>query len=343
MDRRAYLLLSGVSLLLVVALLGTPVWDRWYYGALRSSPGSSVPVAVLLAAPAGPHPEPRVEPPIVPAVSTPPAQPLTQAAPPAPSPASPAYVAAPSPPVRRADAPRASAPPPARGPSISPEAMPAPSPIERPYRPADAPVTERIEEAPAEPPAAFVQAQVPPTPPPADPEPPKEADAPSRSGGSSRVQAPPSDSPEPEPVPVAPPIVTLALDSTELSPGESLVAVVQITGAVSISSVPFHLRFDPSILEFVDSQVGAALDRDHEAILLASVNPNRPGDLAVGLSLVESSGLFSGSGDLLRLRFRAMAPGESTLEFVRATVRDATSQPLEARFETASIKVRTVR
>lgn len=218
--------------------------------------------------------------------------------------------------------------------------MPAPSPIERPHRPAEAPVAERVEEAPAEQPAGFVQAQVPPTPPPPDPGPPKESDAPSRSGGSSRVQAPPSESKEPEPVPGTPPVVTLALDATELSPGESLVAVVQITGAVSISSVPFHLRFDPSVLEFIDSQVGAALDRDHEAILLASVNPNRPGDLAVGLSLVESSGLFSGSGDLLRLRFRAVAAGESTLEFVRATVRDATSQPQEARFETASIKVR---
>jgi hypothetical protein len=119
-----------------------------------------------------------------------------------------------------------------------------------------------------------------------------------------------------------------------------IVVTVHVSDADSMSSLPFHLRFDPRILEFVGSETGPELAGSHEAVLLASVNPNRPGDLAVGLSLVESSGLFTGSGALARLQFRAVAEGESDLEFDRATLRGATSQPLDARFEKSRITVR---
>ncbi|HZM68772.1 MAG TPA: cohesin domain-containing protein [Candidatus Cryosericum sp.] len=119
-----------------------------------------------------------------------------------------------------------------------------------------------------------------------------------------------------------------------------IVVTVHVSDADSMSSLPFHLRFDPQILEYVGSEAGPELAASHEAVLLASVNPNRPGDLAVGLSLVESSGLFTGSGALVLLQFRAVAEGESDLEFDRATLRGATSQPLDARFEKTRITVR---
>src|SRR5207245_10499097 len=96
--------------------------------------------------------------------------------------------------------------------------------------------------------------------------------------------------------------LSLVPERPVVSSGETFSVEVVLTEARGITSVPFHLRFDPEILEYVGIRTGPALNgRSLQPIVLGSVNPRRPGDLAVGLSLVRSSGTFSGSGALLSL------------------------------------------
>lgn len=116
---------------------------------------------------------------------------------------------------------------------------------------------------------------------------------------------------------------------------------VVLTGARDVTSAPFHLLFDPDVLEYVGARTGPALDgRSLQPIFLASVNPSRPGDLAVGLSLVRSSGRFTGSGAIVLIDFLARAPGTSTLVFDRATLRGAASEPLAAQIVGSTAEVR---
>ena len=137
------------------------------------------------------------------------------------------------------------------------------------------------------------------------------------------------------------PRLTLAPDRHAVSRGETISVEVVLTGARDVTSVPFHLQFDPGVLEYVGARTGPALNgRSLQPIFLASVNPGRPGDLAVGLSLVRSSGTFSGSGAILVIDFRALAPGRSDLHFDRASVRGPTSEPLPAEFVGSTAEVR---
>ncbi len=116
---------------------------------------------------------------------------------------------------------------------------------------------------------------------------------------------------------------------------------VVLTGARDITSVPFHLQFDPAVLQYVGARTGPALNgRSLQPIFLASVNPGRPGDLAVGLSFVRSSGTFNGSGAILLIDFQALATGKSDLVFDRASVRGPASEALPAEILGSTTEVR---
>jgi len=135
--------------------------------------------------------------------------------------------------------------------------------------------------------------------------------------------------------------LTLAADRQSISRGETFSVQVVLTGAREITSVPFHLQFDPGVLQYVAARTGPALNgRSLQPIFLASVNPGRPGDLAVGLSFVRSSGTFSGSGAILLIDFQALAPGRSDLLFDRASVRGSASETLPAEIVGSSAEVR---
>jgi Cohesin domain len=135
--------------------------------------------------------------------------------------------------------------------------------------------------------------------------------------------------------------LSLAPDRQAVSRGETISVKVVLSGARDVTGVPFHIQFDPGVLEYVGARTGPALNgRSLQPIFLASVNPGTPGDLAVGLSLVRSSGTFNGSGAIVLIDFRALAPGRSDLLFDRASVRGAASEPLAAEITGSTAEVR---
>lgn len=144
---------------------------------------------------------------------------------------------------------------------------------------------------------------------------------------------------EPRPRPVLFPTARIDSPATPVDIGQQFDVVVRVDSVDQMTSLPFHLMFDAGLLAFVSAQTGPALGA-LQPVLLASVNPNRPGDLAVGLSLIESAGTFSGTGDLIVLRFQAIASGRSDLLFANATLRGAASEPIDTRFTGGSVLVR---
>lgn len=148
--------------------------------------------------------------------------------------------------------------------------------------------------------------------------------------------APVPDDPAPVTVPV--PLVSALVSTPDVAPSDTILVTIRIEDADRMTSLPFHLGFDPAVIEFVGSRTAPTLAA-LEPILLASVSPNRPGDVAVGLSLVEMAGVFTGTGDLVTLEFRAVAPGHSGLTFSRATLRGARSEAVEARFADGGVTV----
>src|SRR5439155_19837889 len=137
----------------------------------------------------------------------------------------------------------------------------------------------------------------------ADPRPP----APQGPAGSSATRPAASDPEPPSPDPSQEPTVGLSLTREVVSTGEVVSVSVVLSDGHQITSLPFHLQFNPEVLAYVGAHLGPAFSGGAlQPVLLASVNPSRPGDLAVGLSLVDASGSFTGSGAVLVLDFRAI-------------------------------------
>ena len=153
------------------------------------------------------------------------------------------------------------------------------------------------------------------------------------SGSGVLQQAPRDDEPQ------GPSIVSLRVEPEEPQIGDAVTVSLLIEGARAVTSLPFHLLFQPDILEYTSSEIGPAVPGSLQPILLASVNPNRPGDLAVGLSFVESAGSYTGGGVVLLLHFRSVGAGITALEFDRASLRGPTSQPLETHFQNLTLTV----
>ena len=136
------------------------------------------------------------------------------------------------------------------------------------------------------------------------------------------------------------PRLSLLPSLTTVAYGKTVSLQVVLTGGEGITSVPFHLRFDPALFEFLGAHTGTAfLSSSLDPLLLASVNPERPGDLAVGLALIGDSRAFSGSGSLVVLDFRAIGRGRTDLTFENSSVRGITSEPLPAEFANTTIQI----
>ena len=142
--------------------------------------------------------------------------------------------------------------------------------------------------------------------------------------------------------PGTPPLtLTLVPAPDDRSPGDRLRIQVVLNGAQEITSVPLHVRFDPEVLEFLGATTGRALEEGRlQPILLASVNPHRPGDLAVGLALIGGSGTFTGSGPVALLEFRTLRTGRTELALDQASVRGVTGEPLPVRIQGVGVEVR---
>ncbi|HET8945719.1 MAG TPA: cohesin domain-containing protein [Candidatus Polarisedimenticolia bacterium] len=342
MDRRLGLWVSAVGGLLAVTLVVAPVWDFWRYRSLRAPLGPHVPIGVILPMRSVPPPLPARAPdtPAAPrrAAIVPAAEPRDVPAPAAtpwravastPQPGSPVAARA----VVERPAPASHAPPSTLPTVTAPRAAAFMAPPSPPPLPAE--THAGGDPSPAPQGIGWIAAPVVPAPtappsPEADPEPatpkPNTPVTHGPGGGSSR------------PDPRENPTLALVLPSTPITVGDAVNVTVHLSDASNVSSVPFHVEFDPAVLEFQSASQGPGV-ASMQPILLANVNPARPGDLAVGLSLVESSGLLQGSGAVIRLQFRAVAPGVSPLDFSRASVRGRTGEALDARFQNASVEV----
>jgi len=110
-------------------------------------------------------------------------------------------------------------------------------------------------------------------------------------------------------------------------PGQLFTVNVNIRNAGNVGSVPFHLTFDPTMLDFLNysrsspflSQGGA------QPFILATLGPGK-NEVIVGLSRQGNLPGASGDGDLIDLTFRAIRAGTVKLDFSDVAVLDPSAQ-----------------
>ena len=177
-----------------------------------------------------------------------------------------------------------------------------------------------------------------PTPPPSSPpaeEPP--VDEPPDAG----EESPPGDvGAENPPQPAGPATVRLVPGAPSYRVGDRVVVEVRIDGGTNVGSVPFHLRYNRQVLEFIPPAVqGPFLASDGTNTVFLANDAGGGGEVVVGLSRLGAAEGVTGSGTLATFQFQAIAGGDAGFAWTGAAVKDPQARNLPASFLTAPVTV----
>lgn len=113
--------------------------------------------------------------------------------------------------------------------------------------------------------------------------------------------------------------------------GTNFTVDVVISDGKGVGSVPFHLSFDPSVLDFVGAGSNSPfLSQDQTPVFVLATKGSGGREVIVGLSRQGSRPGVNGSGTLIQLTFRPKKAGPvpTVLSFTDLSVLDPQAQPL---------------
>jgi hypothetical protein len=121
--------------------------------------------------------------------------------------------------------------------------------------------------------------------------------------------------------------------------GDRVTVEVRIENATNVGSVPFHLRFNRQVLEFVPpADQGPFLKSDGTNTVFLATDSGS-GEVVVGLSRLGGGEGMSGSGTLATFQFQAINPGDCGFGWSGASVKDPQARNVPASFLTAPVAV----
>jgi hypothetical protein len=167
---------------------------------------------------------------------------------------------------------------------------------------------------------------------------PEEQPPPDQGGGDATAAA--DTKPNAENAPVGPATVRLVPSAPTFRVGDRVLVEVRIENATNVGSVPFHLRYNRQVLEFVPPATqGTFLNSDGANSVFLATESGAGGEVVVGLSRLGGGDGMAGSGTLATFEFQAINPGECGFGWTGASVKDPQARNLPATFLTAPVTV----
>jgi len=180
---------------------------------------------------------------------------------------------------------------------------------------------------------------VPPPSPPADAG--ADAEPPPTEEAAAEESAPPEEAGSQEPpVNAGPATVRLVPSTTSPRVGDRIFVEVRIENATNVGSVPFHLKYNRQVLEFVPPATqGPFLNSDGANSVFLATDSTGGGEVVVGLSRLGGGDGMSGAGTLATFQFQAINPGDAGFAWVGASVKDPQARNVNATFLLSPVAV----
>ncbi|MBZ5541455.1 MAG: hypothetical protein LAN61_13140 [Acidobacteriia bacterium] len=163
------------------------------------------------------------------------------------------------------------------------------------------------------------------------------------------IQAPTLPSPAPTAVPVAPaPVPQAGPQSARLrfepatltlKAGETTTLGVVIDNVQDLFSIPMLLQYDPAILRIEEVRHGGFLSGGTQEIAIVERVDQEHGQAIISATRQPNTAGVSGSGTLLGIVVRALAPGSSKLAIVQVNAKDSQQKTLPLLSGEATIQV----
>ncbi|MEE9291796.1 MAG: secretin N-terminal domain-containing protein, partial [Acidobacteriota bacterium] len=151
---------------------------------------------------------------------------------------------------------------------------------------------------------------------------------------------PVTGSPGAQQQPSGPAVVALDPALLTTTVGEEFTVRVTIDNASGVGSVPFHLRFDPDMIEFVRAtRTSPFLSQDGGTVFVLASLGGGGREVVVGLSRQGSQPGMDGQGTLIEMTFRARTSGRTLLDLTGVAVLGPTAQPMPAESRNMSVVI----
>jgi hypothetical protein len=122
--------------------------------------------------------------------------------------------------------------------------------------------------------------------------------------------------------------------------GDRVSIEVRIENATNVGSVPFHLKYNRQVLEFIPPATqGPFLNADGANTVFLANDTGGGGEVVVGLSRLGGGEGMTGGGTLAIFQFQAINAGDCGFAWTAASVKDPQARNLDATFVTAAVPV----
>jgi len=168
------------------------------------------------------------------------------------------------------------------------------------------------------------------------------------------VMAPPVPKTQAVPVPVQPPAAaapapqgpasqnpTLRFDpgTVALKPGETTTIGVVVQNVQDLYSIPMLLQFNPAVISVEDVRQGGFLSGGTQDIAIVERVDKERGQAIISATRMPNTPGVSGSGTLVGIVVRGVAPGNSQLSIVQVNAKDSQQRPIQMVTSEAAIRV----
>jgi general secretion pathway protein D len=124
-----------------------------------------------------------------------------------------------------------------------------------------------------------------------------------------------------------------------LKPGDTMTVGLAIDNAHDLFSIPLLLKYDPAVIQIEDIRNGGFLSGGTQEIAVVHQVDQQQGQAVVSATRRPNTPGISGTGTLLGIVIKAIAPGTSQLQVAQVNARDSQQKPLPITSGTATIQV----
>ncbi|MDE3137355.1 MAG: hypothetical protein KGL59_12325 [Acidobacteriota bacterium] len=156
--------------------------------------------------------------------------------------------------------------------------------------------------------------------------------------------SPTAPAPAGAPAPAAPAtggVLAFEPASLNLAPGQTTTVALVVRNAANLYSIPLIVHYDPKVLAIVDVRNGGFLSGGTQPIAIFHHEDPAHGQSIISAMRPPSSGGVNGSGTLVGIVVKALAPGTSTLRIEQVSAKDPQAKPLTFSTQEATITVGT--
>ena len=125
-----------------------------------------------------------------------------------------------------------------------------------------------------------------------------------------------------------------------LAPGQSATVGISVDNVTDLYSIPMILQYDPAVISIEEVQHGGFLSSGNQEIALVQRVDKEHGQAMIAATRQPNTPGVTGSGTLLGVVIKALAPGTTNLSIVQVNAKDSQQKSLALLTGEASIQVK---